>query len=186
LNVKRLGADNGDEYNKITKEIDKVQKRMSDNMWLISATRKKDIPTVSDKLLHSSVARKLNQQEMAQISTLDEFEIVTNRRGFEHAMVIDKHGDVKVLKSGQRGSVSFGFNELVHFKGGRLSHNHPNASPFSMADIKMFTNYDMKELRAVSDDVVYVIKQDKPFDTVRKRQFITPKNDASRSMRNET
>lgn len=71
----------------------------------------------------------------------------------EVAQVLDARGRSLLVKTtGSSNSVSFTAEEASRMEGGVLTHNHPNASPFSTEDVKLAVRRGLREIRAVGSD----------------------------------
>ena len=76
----------------------------------------------------------------------------------ERAIIYDSHGNVKLIKNGIEDSVSFTDAQIMDMEGCILSHNHPNNSTFSPDDINMLRQTGLLEIRAVTKDGVFILK----------------------------
>ncbi len=77
---------------------------------------------------------------------------------YETAVVYDENGDVVFKKKGDSSSVKFTKIEIKQMKGKVVTHNHPNDSCFSSADIDMLRKAKVCELRAAASDGTYVLR----------------------------
>ena len=71
---------------------------------------------------------------------------------YEKGTVFDKDGNViKEISTGNEGEINLEGENLDYMKGAILTHNHPDGSPISAADIATgFVNADLAELRATT------------------------------------
>ena len=86
----------------------------------------------------------------------------------EYAGVYDRDGNPIIEKHGQKGSVSFYPWEADRFEGATMTHNHPNDSCFSSADISTSEMTGLMEIRATtSTGKTYCLRRTKASDAKR-------------------
>lgn len=91
-----------------------------------------------------------------------EVEAKTVSRKTEKMTLVDSDGNVILEKSGGKGSVSFGAREGFHMNDTTtLTHNHPGeyGGTFSGADVKVFTDYRLRAIRAVGKEGTYSLER---------------------------
>jgi len=67
----------------------------------------------------------------------------------EHGIVVAEDGTVLVETSGRSNSIKFTWEETSKMKGAILTHNHPNGTTFSGADVQLALSNNVAALRAV-------------------------------------
>lgn len=91
-------------------------------------------------------------------------EKILSRNKYETAIVYDKNGDILFRKKGNSDSVEFTKEQMKKLKGNIVTHNHPNNSCFSPADIDMVNKANITELRACTADGVYILRNNGKWD----------------------
>ena len=86
-----------------------------------------------------------------------QYEQILNGNKYETAVIYDEIGDVLFKKKGKSDSVSFTKKELSQMKGKIVTHNHPNNSVLSTADINILRKTKASEMRASTAYGTYVI-----------------------------
>lgn len=76
---------------------------------------------------------------------------------FESAAIF-KDGKQLLFKNGEQSSVSFTDAEVTLMRDAILTHNHPGSKSFSREDVSMFVRQEMAEVRAVSQNFDYSLK----------------------------
>lgn len=76
-------------------------------------------------------------------------------QAYETAGLFTPDGKLIFKKDGDKSSISFEDFELKKMKGNILTHNHPQGSPFSKADLIMFANGELREIRAAGKYYTY-------------------------------
>lgn len=76
---------------------------------------------------------------------------------FESAGVF-KDGKQIFFKDGKNVEVEFTDDELKKMEGALLTHNHPMDRSFSEEDVGFFKDYSLSEMRAVSKNHTYILK----------------------------
>lgn len=77
-----------------------------------------------------------------------EREIVDGR--YETVVVVDRHGDVIVRRTGSRRGVDMTPTELAKLRGTWLTHNHPSNHSLSRPDIDILYAFGCAQVRAVA------------------------------------
>ena len=86
------------------------------------------------------------------------------KQSFETGIVVDDVGRILVrrdAKIGQDLAITLTQEERNLVSGNTFTHNHPNGFPFSIADVKSSLAYEAKSIRAVTDDLTYVMEIDR-------------------------
>lgn len=109
-----------------------------------------DVPNEGSKAFSEEKKKKLYQQERI---------LVGNK--YEKAVLYDKEGNIIFQKKGDKSHVSFTKTEIKKMRGGVLTHNHPNNSPLSPADINMLRISKLSEIRACTQNGSYILRQPK-------------------------
>jgi hypothetical protein len=76
----------------------------------------------------------------------------------EVSTVYDSKGNKLFHKQGTEHNVEFSDDEITKLKGATLTHNHPNNSFFSEEDLSVATEYELKEIRACTEQAIYSFK----------------------------
>jgi len=77
----------------------------------------------------------------------------------EHAVVLGEAGTLFVDKKGERTEVSFTPEEVARMRGAAVfTHNHPEGSSFSLPDILMAKRLNIREMRVVTEQALYVLR----------------------------
>ncbi len=106
--------------------------------------------------------RQLSQAEIEARTQADftkflsDFEREISAQKFETAGVF-KDGKVIIIKDGTQKKVEFTHEEFQLLEGATLTHNHPQRSTFSVADIEMLADGKLKEIRATNPEYVYIM-----------------------------
>lgn len=69
-------------------------------------------------------------------------------------------------------------------KGGTLTHNHPSGSPFSAADVQLFTKHGLGEIRATGSEYTYTLSGS--IDPSKHKEIFTAVDDAYEQVVSET
>ena len=85
-------------------------------------------------------------------------ERILSENKYESAILYDAKGNVIFRKDGDSKSVTFSKEEIQQMNGCVLTHNHPNGSVFSEADINMLRLSNLSEIRACTSDGTYSLK----------------------------
>lgn len=99
----------------------------------------------------------MNNKNVKIKVTNSEREIVN--KSYESAYVYDRKGNLLFKKSGKEHEVAFTQKELAMMKDAIVSHNHPRNTTFSPEDIYMLKDWNLQELRVVTDKGTYVLKR---------------------------
>ncbi len=97
-------------------------------------------------------------------ASLKSFENKIKSQKFETAGVFDKDGNLILEKDGDEDSVFFNKNEMELMKsneGATFTHNHPGGSSLSKADLMLFWNNNLGEMRAVSKGITHILYKTK-------------------------
>jgi SPP1 gp7 family putative phage head morphogenesis protein len=127
---------------------------------------------------------------------MNDFEREISKQNYETAGAF-KDGKKVLIKDGAKSSVSFAESEIDSFRGGVLTHNHPRGSTFSVDDIKMMAYAELSEIRATSENYVYIMQNPnavelreedikRQYDRYKKRAIIEMKDDPSINPYNRT
>lgn len=103
---------------------------------------------------------------------------IQHDRRYEHAALIDNAaGQVLVRTRGTRQAVSFDDEHLMLMRGNVLSHNHPDGwhypvddprhggAGFSIDDVRMLTEWDLAEIRAITPRFLYRLRPSQDSDS---------------------
>lgn len=96
------------------------------------------------------------------LNKCQEVEAKSVSRKTEKMTLVDADGNIILEKSGGKGSVSFGAKEGFHMNDTTtLTHNHPGeyGGTFSGADVKVFTDYRLRAIRAVGKEGTYSLER---------------------------
>ena len=154
----------------------KTSKNNSDK--LLTAQNKNDIIKEKPKSSRNtkikvnnelSVQRTIEKQGSALWSEekrikLRQHEKILSGNKYETAIVYDKNGDMVFKKKGDSSSVSFTKKELKQMNGCVVTHNHPNNSCFSCADINTLREANISELRVATNNGAYVLRNGDKWD----------------------
>lgn len=77
----------------------------------------------------------------------------------EYGILYDSKGDRIFKKRGTKDEITYTDDEWNKMPGGVLTHNHPSGATFSDSDIFMLYTSGIKELRAIGQDGVYVMRR---------------------------
>ena len=88
-------------------------------------------------------------------STLAKEEAAIKGNNFETGIVVDANGKVLVRNTGDGSEVKFSKADTAAMKDNTLTHNHPEGSTFSPADVELATKYGLSEIRAVSSNKTF-------------------------------
>lgn len=88
---------------------------------------------------------------------LDEASIAGHKN--EYGILYDSKGDRIFKKRGTKDEITYTDDEWNKMPGGVLTHNHPSGATFSDSDIFMLYTSGIKELRAIGQDGVYVMRR---------------------------
>ena len=94
--------------------------------------------------------------EFRNTVTKAERKIANNK--METAIVWDSKGNQILRKRGGRDYVNFTYAEAEKMKGAVLTHNHPSGSSFSPADITLFAQDQLAEVRATGSEYTYYLR----------------------------
>ncbi|MFA7120245.1 MAG: hypothetical protein WC277_02080 [Bacilli bacterium] len=83
----------------------------------------------------------------------------------EVGTVFTRDGEEVYRKRGDKHSISFTKEELIHFEGNVFTHTHPSGGPFSEADLEFASHVELTEIRAAGDRWEFILQP--PEDTGR-------------------
>lgn len=109
-------------------------------------------PTIPKK----TKKEKLAAEKLEEI--IREHESTIKNKSYENSFVFDDAGNVLFTKSGSKNQISFTAEESKVFKGAIFTHNHPQSSSFSPADIRTACGTGLKEVRATGSQRTYVMR----------------------------
>lgn len=126
----------------------------------IEELRKGKAPVIktSDKQARKAIEDLGDQPNEDTFTSLHEFESSIIKNKFETAAIYGQDGKLIFKKKGAKSSVSFTNEQLKLMKGAVVTHNHPQGSPFSYADLMVFSGYDLKEMRAAGQYYTYIMR----------------------------
>lgn len=116
----------------------------------------KDYEDYADKKMDQKHKPISQEDEFYQDLETKEARIVD--QDYETAHVYDENDDYLFEKDGNRDSVPLTSQEVTQMHGGTLSHNHPLENAFSRADVKFARTSRLKEMRAVDNNYLHVVK----------------------------
>ena len=105
---------------------------------------------MSDRKVSSGSTSKGWERSQGLEDALHRREDAIRSRKTEYAGVYDSDGNTILEKHGKSGSVSFNFFESMAMEGSVMTHNHPNDSCFSQADIDSAERTGLLEIRATT------------------------------------
>ena len=79
----------------------------------------------------------------------------------EIGVIVDDAGKAIVRREGTASKIVFSPEDLSKISGNTVTHNHPSGMTFSDADIALALGFGAKSIRAVGEDLTYVLKFDK-------------------------
>jgi hypothetical protein len=82
---------------------------------------------------------------------------------FELCVILSADKQIVLSKTGEIGDIEFPeiLNNEINIHNAYFTHNHPNKGFFSLKDIKFAHSHDLKQIRAVAGNKVYVLEQPK-------------------------
>lgn len=120
----------------------------------------------------------------SQKKTVHAVEDKIRHQNFESAALVDKDGNVVFSKDGAKSEVFFTPEEVAHMKGNVLTHNHPSSSMFSTADVNMFVQGELGEMRATNrSGTTYSIKTGNGYSKEYGELFVSVYDDISKIAR---
>lgn len=96
--------------------------------------------------------------EENRIQMLQHERIISGNK-YEKAIIYKPDGSIDFQKKGNSDSVSFSAKEIKSMDGKVLTHNHPNGTIPSPADINIMRRGKLAEIRACNTDGAYVIRR---------------------------
>jgi hypothetical protein len=106
--------------------------------------------------------------------SLEDFEKSIVFRHHEHCLVLDENGKELFTASGDSMSISFTSEQgtmLANSKRGFLTHNHPQPSSFSFADISTASKFHLQEIRVVTPKHLYQMRFKRPISFTTKKEI---------------
>jgi len=100
--------------------------------------------------------------KLTRSEKLSQAESIIKGNTKEHAIIIDKDGNLLGYKLGEADKVSIAEYYGKIDEGATFTHNHPKNGTFSDEDILAFSDFKFREYRAVTDGKVYVMKSEVP------------------------
>lgn len=116
-------------------------------------TSKTDSATIKSINSGSKLFTEENRIKMLQ------HERIISGNKYEKAIIYKSDGSIDFQKKGNIDSVSFSDKEIKAMDGKVLTHNHPNGTIPSPADINMMRRGNLAEIRACNSDGAYVIRR---------------------------
>lgn len=134
-------------YERLTKEAEDTARKGSrtvktENGNRINGTKEQEFAT---KLILTNI--KLNP-------TLESQEALTTGSELEIGIIVDKNGNKEYLTGGVN---YIEIPDKISLKGKTFTHNHPRGSSISDADLKIFLESELQELRVTTSDYIYSI-----------------------------
>ena len=99
-------------------------------------------------------------------ANLYQHERILSGNNYETGVLYDNKGNVVFKIKGNEKGVSFTAKEVQKMNGGILTHNHPNGSVFSPADISTMWKAGLSEIRACNTKGTYIIRGTPEFKSV--------------------
>ena len=104
------------------------------------------------------------EEVIDEVANVEKFEEEIRNNKFESMGVFDSKGNLIFRKKGTKTEVNISFAEGLAARGKIMTHNHPNylytdfSGSFSPADVRVTGFYNIKEMRAVSQKRVFILK----------------------------
>lgn len=92
------------------------------------------------------------------ISHIDEHEEKIRYEDVECSYSYNQEGEFVLFKRGSRTEIGYTEEEGALFRGGTLTHNHPNGFSFSEVDMRIAYQLQLKEIRAVTDTGTFIAR----------------------------
>lgn len=106
--------------------------------------------------------------------SLEDFEKSIVFRHHEHCLVLDKNGKKLFTAGGDSMSITFASEQgtmLANSKRGFLTHNHPQPSSFSFADISTASKFHLQEIRVVTLKHLYQMRFKRPISFTTQKEI---------------
>lgn len=113
----------------------------------IIKTESRDYSAVGSNAFSNSAKQKLLQDER-----------ILSGNDYETAIIYNADGSRKFSKKGTSEDVKFTNKQIAEMKGCVLTHNHPNGTVFSPADINILRRGQLSEMRASNGKGSYVLR----------------------------
>lgn len=133
-------------------KISSNPKRTDTNAYA-GLTSKTDSATIKSINSGSKLFTEENRIKMLQ------HERIISGNKYEKAIIYKPDGSIDFQKKGNSDSVSFSTKEIKSMDGKVLTHNHPNGTIPSPADINIMRRGKLAEIRACNSDGAYVIRR---------------------------
>lgn len=88
-----------------------------------------------------------------------------HKKDYEQANIYDYAGQLLFTKDGEKDDVSFSDSDGQKMSGAILTHNHPHAGSFSDDDVWFAFAVGLAEMRAVTENYVYILRPPEGLDT---------------------
>jgi hypothetical protein len=128
----------------------------------LAMTKGKDVSMYPD--ITKMLGKHLDAKQKREIKTLDEFEVFTQKKDYENVIGFDKDGNILLFNDGAKTKADVPVTYKHKLKDGLVSHNHPKGktsnttSGLSEADMQLWFDYELDEIRAVSGKYIYSLK----------------------------
>lgn len=143
------------------KNLPKTLTSTADSGKIKEKERDLSSPSFSDVSIPQNTLRgSENFSEKAKKKLYENERIISGNR-YETAIVYNSDGSIAFKKKGNSDSVSFTSKEIKELNGKILTHNHPNGSNFSTADINMLRRGNLSEIRACNSRGTYILNPPK-------------------------
>jgi hypothetical protein len=76
----------------------------------------------------------------------------------EYSFSYDKDGKMVLFNGGSKTEIYYTEEEVALFRGGTLTHNHPDGYSLSEFDLRLAYQLQLKEIRAVTTTATYIVK----------------------------
>ena len=114
-----------------------------------------------------------SDEDSPRMKTVHDIEDKIRSQFYETAAIVDKDGNVLLMKDGAENMVGFTAEECELMKGATLTHNHPCSSMLSVEDASCFVGSGLEEMRATNPEgVTYSIKRTEGFNDDKGHYFI--------------
>jgi hypothetical protein len=118
-------------------------KKVAEGRW-VAVSRRRSRPTV-----------------LSQVRSSESEILGTTKNTYEMAIALDRNGNRILDRHGGKSEVNFPPEEIEKLNGAEvLIHNHPGNRTFTPTDMVFGVQCRIKELRVVTDDLVYVYRYD--------------------------
>jgi gas vesicle protein len=154
-------------YDKLAKEKREKYNKLAEERY-----GKKDANKIANSSsdYSSALAKVLNKVDDKVSQKIKNFENAIKKLDFEDGFLVNNAKKLELKHSGKKyqSKIDWSNNSLDQFVGSTITHNHPNGSGLSLADVQMFLYQELREIRAVcKDGTVYSMKHTKTTDDIR-------------------